>query len=109
MIELDPETLRIVVEEVDDCVARIESNLLVFESRRDDPQLIDALFRDAHSVRGTAGMVGWKQVAAIAQGMEELFDSAQRGSPAAQPVEPLLATTDALRRAIAAAQDEAGK
>jgi chemotaxis protein histidine kinase CheA len=110
MIELDPETLEIVLEEAGDCLARIKSNLLALESGGGDPELIDALFRDAHSIRGTAGMVGWKEVAAIAQGMEERFESArERGLLAAQLVDPLLATTDELRRAIAAAGGESSK
>jgi two-component system chemotaxis sensor kinase CheA len=108
MTELDPETLEIAREEASDCLARIESNLLALESRGDDPGLIDALFRDAHSVKGAASMVGWREVASIAHEMEDHLESARkRGELAAELIDPLLKATDELRRAVGAATGEA--
>jgi two-component system chemotaxis sensor kinase CheA len=110
MSELDAETLEIAREEASDCLARIETNLLALESRRDDPELIDALFRDAHSVKGAASMVGWKAVASIAHGMEDRLESARtEGSLAVELIDPLLATTDELRRAVDVASGEASE
>jgi two-component system chemotaxis sensor kinase CheA len=111
MTEIDPETLEIAREEAADCLARIESNLLALEQGGNDSELIDALFRDAHSVKGAAGMVGWRQVAAIASGIEDQLESArERGELANELIEPLLGATDDLQRAIGTAADaeEAG-
>jgi two-component system chemotaxis sensor kinase CheA len=110
MTELDSETLEIAREEASDCLARIESNLLALEARSDDPELIDTLFRDAHSVKGAASMVGWREVASIAHGMEDRLESArERGSLALELIDPLLATTDELRRAVDAASGQSGE
>ena len=105
MNEIDPETLQIAREEAGDCLARIESNLLAIESGSgDDAELIDALFRDAHSVKGAASMVGWREVASIAHGMEDRLELArEQGQLASDAIEPLLRATDELRGAVDAA------
>ena len=104
MNEIDPETLEIAREEANDCLARIESNLLALEAGGRDPELVDSLFRDTHSVKGAASMVGWPEVASIAHGMEDrLEDARDRGELPADDVEPLLRATDELRQAVDAA------
>jgi two-component system chemotaxis sensor kinase CheA len=101
MMEIDPETLEIAREEATDCLSRIESNLLALEQGGDDPELIDALFRDAHSVKGAAGMVGWPAVASIASGIEDQLESArERGELKKELIEPLLRATDDLQHAV---------
>jgi two-component system chemotaxis sensor kinase CheA len=101
MTEIDPETLEIARQEAADCLARIEGNLLALERGGSDPELINALFRDAHSIKGAAGMVGWRQVASIANGIEDELESArERGELAAELIGPLLRATDDLQRAI---------
>lgn len=107
MTEIDPETLEIAREEAADCLVRIESNLLALERGGRDPDLIDALFRDAHSVKGAAGMVGWREVASIAHGIEDRLEPArERGELAADLIDPLLRATDELRHAVDAAAGE---
>ncbi len=104
MTEIDAETLEIAREEAGECLARIEDNLLALEAGRRDPELVDSLFRDAHSVKGAASMVGWPEVAAIAHGMEDrLEDARDKGELAPEEVEPLLKATDELRNAVDAA------
>ena len=109
MSEIDPETLEIAREEANDCLARIESNLLALEAGGRDPELVDSLFRDTHSVKGAASMVGWPEVASIAHGMEDrLEDARDRGELPADDVEPLLRATDELRQAVDAAAGRGG-
>lgn len=106
MNEIDTETLEIARQEASDCVARMESNLLAIESGGPDAELIDALFRDAHSVKGAASMVGWREVAAIARDIEDTLETAREaGELPTDRVEPLLQATDELRSAVDAAAD----
>ncbi len=101
MNEIDAETLEIAREEAGECLGRIEANLLAVEAGRRDPELVDSLFRDAHSVKGAASMVGWLEVAAVAHGMEDhLEDARDRGELRAEEVGSLLKATDELRRAV---------
>ncbi|HMJ74271.1 MAG TPA: response regulator [Solirubrobacterales bacterium] len=110
MNELDPETLAIAREEATECLERIERNLLALEGGGDDPELIDALFRDAHSVKGAASMVGWTEVASIAHGIEDGLEGPRdEGRLPKEQIDPLLKATDELRRAVDAAGVGAGE
>jgi len=110
MSEIDPQTLQIAREEAGDCLARIEINLLTIESGGGEAELIDAMFRDAHSVKGAASMVGWQEVSTIAHEMEDRLELArEHGELATESVAPLLKSTDELRRAVDAAADESPK
>lgn len=44
-----------------------------------DPALLNAIFRGAHSLKGLAGMFGFRDVAALAHNMEELLDRLRLG------------------------------
>jgi two-component system chemotaxis sensor kinase CheA len=104
MTAIDPETLEIARQEAADCVVKIEGNLLALERGGDEPGLINALFRDAHSVKGAAGMVGWRRVASIAGEIEDQLESArEQGRMAKELIEPLLRTTDDLQLAVTSA------
>jgi len=101
MTDIDAETLEIARGEAVDCLERIEKNLLALEGHGQDAALIDALFRDAHSVKGAASMVGWPDVATIANRMEDQLELArERGELAREEVDPLLRATDELRGAV---------
>ncbi|HKZ15614.1 MAG TPA: response regulator [Solirubrobacterales bacterium] len=101
MSQIDAETLAIAHEEAGECLSRIEANLLALERDGQDAELINALFRDAHSIKGAAGMVGWRDVGAIAHGIEdELAAARERGELAKEQIGPLLQATDELREAV---------
>ena len=76
--------------------------LLVVEAGQATGDDIDALFRHAHSIKGSAGMVGLQEAGAIANAIEDVLAGA-RDAGALSPLltEPLLQATDALRRAVA--------
>jgi two-component system chemotaxis sensor kinase CheA len=104
VLEIDSETLEIAGEEARECLAKIERNLLALEGGAEGPELIDAIFRDAHSVKGAASMVGWPEVSSIAHGIEDRLEEARgQGRLPPEMVEPLLQATDALGRAVDAA------
>ncbi|HEX5194842.1 MAG TPA: response regulator [Solirubrobacteraceae bacterium] len=101
MTDIDAETLAIAREEAIECLERIEANLLALEGNRYDSALLDALFRDAHSVKGASSMVGWNHVSSIAHRMEDQLEVAREGGELPrEQVDPLLQATDALRRAV---------
>jgi len=88
-------------EETTDCLERLERNLLALESGSAEPDAVDAMFRDAHSIKGTASMVGWKEVSSIADAMESRLEECRSERAfRAELVDPLLRGTDALRRAV---------
>lgn len=54
-------------------IDKIEEGLLQFEQGQADDQLIHAIFRSAHSIKGTAGFFGLNQIVALSHAMENLL------------------------------------
>jgi two-component system, chemotaxis family, sensor kinase CheA len=108
---MDPEILDMARAEAGESMDRIERNLLALEDgSTDQREAIDALFRDAHSIKGTAGMVGWEDASSIAHAMEDrLEECRESGEFPVELASPLLRATDALRRAVAGDAVEPGE
>jgi two-component system, chemotaxis family, sensor kinase CheA len=97
----DEEIHELVRQEASDCIQRIESNLLALESGAGGPAEVDAVLRDAHSIKGSAAMIGWQEAAALANTIEDRMERAREaGSIAAEEIDPLLGAVDSLKRAV---------
>jgi two-component system chemotaxis sensor kinase CheA len=101
MMEPTGEILEMAREEANACLERIERQLLAIEKGSASSDAIDAMFRDAHSIKGTAGMVGWEEVFAIARAVEDrLAACREQGDAPVELTDRLLRAVDALRRAV---------
>ena len=101
MTSPDPEILEVFREEATERLDRMVETLLAVEAGQGGPDAIDSLFRDAHSIKGSAGMVGIEGVRAIAHTIEDVLEEArQSGSLSRELTEPMLRATDQLRRAV---------
>ncbi len=92
------------VEEAGDLLGQLERDLIALEARPDDGELLHALFRAAHTLKGSAGLVGFDAVGDLAHDLEELLDRlrARRLAVDGGLVDLLLRSADALRDAVAA-------
>lgn len=108
MSDLDPEIFEIFREESAERLDRMVEVLLAAESGQPPEDALDSLFRDAHSIKGSAGMVGIHEAQAIAHALEDILEGV-RGLDVfpRQFTNPLLRVTDALRRAVAGETDVA--
>lgn len=71
--------------------------LISLEKNPQDRESIDALFRDAHSIKGMAASMGYERTAALAHHLEDLLDGfRQSGSVPSESVDRLLAGLDLL-------------
>ncbi len=97
-----PDLIQIFREEAAEHLDGMVSCLIAVEAGQASGEATDALFRHAHSIKGSAGMVGLQEAGAIANAIEDVLQRA-RETGALSPLltEPLLHATDALRRAIA--------
>ena len=48
--------------------------LLALEAGRAAPDAVDSLFRDAHTIKGAAGMLGLGEIHVLAHAVEEILD-----------------------------------
>lgn len=81
------------IEEARDHLATIEQVLLSLRDSMSDPELINELFRAAHSIKGGAAMLGLTSIQRTAHRMEDFFNifrSRPGGVPVDQHLETLL-------------------
>ncbi|MEA2424039.1 MAG: two-component system, chemotaxis family, sensor kinase CheA, partial [Thermoleophilaceae bacterium] len=89
-------------QEAEAQLTRLGENVLQLESSG-DPELVQQLFRDAHSIKGASAMVGFADVSRVAHRLEDILDQLRSGKRAAEPalVDAVLRAVDVLRELIA--------
>lgn len=67
--------------ETDERLMDIESGILAMESfgARVDPELIHAIFRDAHSVKAGANLLHYRNIETLAHRLENILDLVRHG------------------------------
>lgn len=97
----EPEFLDIFRDEANERLDNMVDTLLALESGRAGPEALDSLFRDAHTIKGGAGMLGLDDAQSLAHAIEDVLGSVREtGEFPAQLADPLLRATDALRRHV---------
>jgi two-component system, chemotaxis family, sensor kinase CheA len=99
MSDADSDFLEIFRDEARTRLDRIVETLLALENGSGQADALDVLFRDTHTLKGAAGMVGLDDIGALAHVMEDLLSHARDdGALAAGLIDPMLRCADALRR-----------
>lgn len=72
--------------EASERLQRLNDGVLLLEKGQNDDSVLDALFREAHTLKGAAGMIGCEEICAIAHGFEDVLGGIKTGG-----VDPALA------------------
>lgn len=98
----DPELLATFRGEVEERVASLQAGLLALEAHPSPRQVVASLFRDAHTVKGSARMMGLSEVLAVAHNAEDLLGALRDGrlSVRRDLVDLLLASCDGIAGAL---------
>jgi two-component system chemotaxis sensor kinase CheA len=101
------ETLPIFISEAQEQIEAFEQLLLQLEDAPQNRELLDALFRCAHTVKGSAGIFGLDAVVAFTHHVETLLDRLREGQVTLTPdlSTLLLAGNDEIRSLVTAAKD----
>jgi two-component system chemotaxis sensor kinase CheA len=85
----------------------MSSALMALESAPGDRSAVDAIFREAHTMKGTAGMVGLMRTSHLAHHLEDLLSQVRSGTRQATPelIDSMLRVLDALARLLAESTD----
>ncbi len=96
------------IEESDEGLDVLESGLLALDSGTADDEVIHAVFRAAHSIKGGAGTFGLNEIADFTHVMETLLDEMRDGRReiSKEAVNLLLNSVDVLRELMDAARDD---
>src|SRR3990170_6864584 len=65
--------------EAGDHLSNLNNNLLVLENDPQNIELIDNLFRDAHTLKGSSAMMGFGIISDVAHRAEDILESARSG------------------------------
>jgi two-component system chemotaxis sensor kinase CheA len=103
--ELEDEFRPLFVEEAKGHLERIASGLLTLEAAPGDQSAIAGILREAHTMKGAAGMVGMMRVSRLAHRLEDLLVELRAGTRRSTPelTDSMLLVVDGLGRLIASA------
>jgi two-component system chemotaxis sensor kinase CheA len=84
----------------------MESGLLALEGGSLDPEVVNSVFRAAHSIKGGAATFGFEKMAALTHVLETLLDEIRAGKRAlaASSVDAMFGSVDVLRALLAEAE-----
>src|SRR5258708_3942432 len=85
-----------------------EANLLRLEAGERSPELLNAIFRAIHSIKGAAGSLGFPEIGRFTHEFENVLDELRKGGieADAEGVDTMLACVDHARRTQREAREE---
>ena len=108
MAASDMDALRqIFFQECEEQLAELESGLLEIEGGGTDPEIVNAVFRAVHSIKGGAGAFALEELVHFAHIFETVLDEVRKGrlATASPVVESLLRSADVLADLVRSARD----
>ncbi|MFZ2162495.1 MAG: hybrid sensor histidine kinase/response regulator [Sideroxyarcus sp.] len=83
----DKELHKLFKAESEEHLARLDDGLLRLEKTPADPALLEEVFRESHSLKGAARMLGLGRIETAAHSLESIFNAARKGeTPLTQDV-----------------------
>jgi two-component system chemotaxis sensor kinase CheA len=95
----DDEFLALFAQEAQQRLADLTSHLLALEEAGNDAELVNSIFREAHTLKGGAAVVGLEAFSHVAHAMEDLLEQLRSGERMATPalIDGVLAAVDGLQ------------
>ena len=96
--DLDDDDVKLFCEEADEQIELLDTYLVQLEGEP-EAELVQQIFRAAHTLKGSSATIGHKKMAGLTHAMETVLDAVRQGrrSPTSEMVDALLAGLDALR------------
>jgi two-component system chemotaxis sensor kinase CheA len=89
------------IEEAKEHIDTITKSMLILEKEPENQEVINMLFRSAHTLKGSSGMMGFKDFQELTHAMEDVFDDMRKGNkPSCELISLLLECVDALTQRI---------
>lgn len=96
--DLAPDEVESFLAETDEHLQRLDEDLVRLEREPDNLELLQEIFRSAHTLKGNAAYIGHHRMADLTHAMENLLDSLRKGTRHASPgvIDTLLSSLDLL-------------
>jgi len=72
--EISPEELKVFMEEAEEHLQLLDEDLIKLENEGNNPELLQEIFRAAHTLKGSSAMLGHERMAEVTHAMESLLD-----------------------------------
>lgn len=94
--------LEIFIQEAKEQLEIITQSLLELEKNPENQEVINEIFRAAHTLKGSSGMMGFTEIQELTHKMEDVFDSIRKGltKPSPDLIDVLFECVDALEKRI---------
>ena len=100
----DPEMMNDFTINAADIMQALDDNVLKLEQDPTNKETIEEIFRAAHTLKGAAGMFGFRGIERVMHRMENLFDNVRKGKlvPNGDTIDAVFQGFDCLKRLLAA-------
>ena len=109
------ESLKEFIGEAEEILDGLNRNLFILESAKGGasvpPDVVNSIFRAAHTLKGMSGMVGLKKMSELSHRLEDLLDRLRLGRLQLSPLitDTLFAGMEGLRKLVEAASSKSGR
>lgn len=102
------ELIQVFIEESEEELRELEAGLIRLEEDSSDDDTINRVFRAAHTIKGSAGLVGFEHVSNFTHTLENILDRIRNNDLriTKKLISSLLEAVDLLKRMITAAEQE---
>jgi two-component system chemotaxis sensor kinase CheA len=96
--DITSEDLQVFLQEADEHLQLLDEDFVRLEREKENPELLQEIFRVAHTLKGSAAMLGHQRMADLAHSMENVLDKVRKGDlpVTTQVVDALLHSLDSL-------------
>ena len=97
--DITAEDLKVFMEEAEEQLQLLDDDIIKLEGKEADPDLLQGIFRAAHTLKGSSAALGYRPMAQLAHAMESILDQLRQGTLAASTavIDALLHGLDGLR------------
>lgn len=98
-VDISADDLKIFLQEAEDLLELLDESIIKLEQDSQDEELLNDIFRVAHTLKGSSGMLGLDDMTHLTHAMEDLLDRVRKGELAVTPelVDALLMSLDGLK------------
>ncbi len=97
--DMDAEEKDVFCQEAEELIGRLDANLLAIEQKRNTPEIVQDLFRVAHTLKGSSAAIGHHAMAELTHAMENVLEDLRQSRLTVTPelIDVLLRAVDVLR------------
>ena len=97
--DISKDEVPIFLAEVDEHLQVLDNSLLGMERDASDPELVQTIFRSAHTIKGMSGMIGHRRMTDVTHALETVLDGVRKDSiqVSSQLINSCLEAVDCLR------------